>query len=201
MRQSYFKNGLDTQEKHRQDACATAKRGETPGENTGKMPVLLPRGARRPGKTQARCLCYCQEGRDAQGKHRQDACATAKRGETPGESTGKMPVLLPRRSSRPGKAQARCLCYCQEGRAARGKHRQDACATAKRGEPPGKNTGKMPVLLPRGAKRPGKAQARCLCYCQEGRDAQGKHRQDACATAKRGETPRENTGKMPVLLR
>jgi cell division septation protein DedD len=172
---------------HRQDACATAKRGETPKgtqarclcycqegrdaqRHTGKMPVLLPRWARRPKAhrqdacattkmgetpkgTQARCLCYCQDGRDAQrhtGKmpvlllrwarrpkaHRQDACATAKTGETPKAT------------------QARCLCYCQEGRDAQ------------------RHTGKMPVLLPRGARRP-KA-----------------HRQDACATAKMGETPK-----------
>jgi len=57
------------------DACAIAKTGGTPED------------------TQARCLCYCQDGRDAQ------------------------------------YTQARCLCYCQDGRDAR------------------RHTGKMPVLL------------------------------------------------------
>ena len=62
-----------------------------PYKDTGKMPVLLQDRARRP-ETQARCLCYCKTGRDAR-SHRQDACATAKPGATPG-ATGKMPVLL-----------------------------------------------------------------------------------------------------------
>jgi hypothetical protein len=78
-------------------------------------------------KTQARCLCYCKTGRDAR-KHRQDACATARPGATPG-ATGKMPVLLQDRARRP-EPQARCLCYCKAGRDARS-HRQDACATAR----------------------------------------------------------------------
>jgi hypothetical protein len=81
------------------------------------MPVLLQRRARRPNT------------------HRQDACATAKTGETPETP------------------QAGCLCYCKDGRDAR------------------TPTGRMPVLLQRRARRP------------------NTHRQDACATAKTGETP------------
>jgi hypothetical protein len=118
-----------------------------PGDNTGKMPVLLQRRARCPG-TQARCLCYFQDGQDARG-HRQDACATSKTGKMPGD-TGKMPVLLQRRARCPG-TQAGCLCYFKDGQDARGQHRQDACATSKMGKMPG-DTGKMPVLLPRNAK-------------------------------------------------
>jgi hypothetical protein len=121
--------------------------------------VLLPRWARCPGTTQARCLCYFKDGQDARGQHRQDACATSKTGKMPGDNTGKMPVLLQRRARCPGTTQARCpgttqagcLCYFKDGQDARGQHRQDACATSKMGKMPG-DTGKMPVLLPRNAK-------------------------------------------------
>ena len=113
------------------------RRAGRPG-NTGRMPVLLPRRAGRPG-TQAGCLCYCQDGRDAR-EHRQDACATAGTGEH---------------------RQDACAT------AGTGEHRQDACATAETGGTgrmpvllrgragrPG-NTGRMPVLLRGRAGRPG----------------------------------------------
>jgi hypothetical protein len=183
--------------RHRQDACATSGTGGTPeeGHRQDACATSLFAGTAN-NKTQAGCLCYCGDGRDAQDtgrmpvllrgragrpRHRQDACATAGTGGTP-------------------KTQAGCLCYCGDGRDAQDtgrmpvllpsspgrrtiRHRQDACATS---------------LFAGTANN--KTQAGCLCYCGDGRDAQDtgrmpvllpsspgrrtiRHRQDACATS------------------